>query len=308
MKKIDYLGIDGHTLKLFLTVLEEQSVGAAAARLDLTQSAVSHALDRLRRMARDPLFVKSGRGIVATAHARGLADHARRLLNDMQTFAQGAKFNPADAELSLTVAANDFQRDLLLPGVFRKLSGDLKGVSLRVIPSGLPTVEMLRNNVCDLMITPRPPKAVDVMQRLLFRDRYVCYFDPAARKAPRTLRDYLSSRHVTVVYPHREQLDFDQRLAARGVVRDIAVSVPSFTGAAAFISGSALLSSMPSLLARTVMAKFSSVAIPLGSQGNSTLMDLPMYLVWHRRFQADPMHSWLRRAIEQTVRHLTRKV
>src|SRR5262249_46900830 len=95
MNEIDHFALDGHALRLFLAVLEEGAVPRAARRLDLTQSAVSHGLDRLRRIASDPLFVKSGRGIVATAHAESLAEPARALLERMQAFAQGSRFEPS---------------------------------------------------------------------------------------------------------------------------------------------------------------------------------------------------------------------
>jgi DNA-binding transcriptional LysR family regulator len=98
MKKIDHLALDGHALELFLAVLEEGSVTAAATRLGLTQSAVSHALNKLRRIVGDPLFAKSGRGIVATAHAQALAAKARALIDEMRSFAGGVSFEPASAQ------------------------------------------------------------------------------------------------------------------------------------------------------------------------------------------------------------------
>jgi molybdenum-dependent DNA-binding transcriptional regulator ModE len=85
MKKIDHLALDGHALALFLAVLEEGSVTSAATRLGLTQSAVSHGLNKLRRIVGDPLFAKSGRGIVATAHAQALAAKARALIDEKPT-------------------------------------------------------------------------------------------------------------------------------------------------------------------------------------------------------------------------------
>ena len=115
MNAIDHSDIDGRLLQVLLAVVEERSVTRAAARLDVTQSAVSHQLDRLRAITGDPLFVKSGRGIVATARAEALALHARRLLDELRAFAQGGSFDAAGFEGPVTIAANDLQRDLLLP-------------------------------------------------------------------------------------------------------------------------------------------------------------------------------------------------
>lgn len=302
MSKIDYSALDGHILRLFLAVLEEGSVTAAAARLGVTQSAVSHGLDKLRAIVADPLFVKSGRGIVATAHAHSLAARAHELLDGMKTFAQGAAFDAATARLSLTVAANDFQRDLLLPPLLARVSAQTARIDLRVIPSGLPSGEILREGRCDLLITPRPPVATDVFQRLLFRDRYVCFYDAGKRAAPRNPAAYFKARHITVVYPDNERLEFDRRLAAKKIARDIAVEVPSFYGVPAFLQGTDLLASMPSLLRAGMMKPFAQAAIPL----KDGVTDLPMYMVWHQRFQTDPAHMFLRGELERTTHAVIR--
>ncbi|MCK1269312.1 MULTISPECIES: LysR family transcriptional regulator [unclassified Bradyrhizobium] len=297
MNKIDHLALDGHALELFLAVLEEGSVTAAATRLGLTQSAVSHALNKLRRIVGDPLFAKSGRGIVATAHAQALAAKARALIDEMRSFAGGVTFEPASAQLSLTIAANDFQRDLLLPRFFDHVAAQVTSLNLRVIPSQSPSPAMLRENRCDLLITPLPPSGVDIVQKRLLQDHYVCYYDPKARAAPATRGAYLAARHVTVVYTDNERLDFDRRLAANGFHRDIAISVPSFSGVPSFLRGSQMLASMPSLLAPGVMHGFARVRIPLASR-TRTLAELPMFMVWHQRYQKDPAHRWIRSQLE----------
>lgn len=301
MSDFDHLDLDGHSLRLFLAVLEEGSVTAAATRLGLTQSAVSHGLAKLRRIVPAPLFTRSGRGIVATAQAQALADHARGLLDGLRAFASGSHFDPAQARLDVTIAANDFQRDLILPGFFRQLCATTTRPSLRVIPSGAPGPEMLREGRCDLLVTPIPPVAADIVQKRLFEDRYVCYFDPACRDAPRGAENYLAARHVTVVYTDNERLDFDKRLAARGWVRDIAVSVPSFAGVPPFLKGTTFLASMPSRLDTNLMRGFAQVSIPLEADGSRGLAALPMYMAWHQRFQADPAHIWLRDELERAV-------
>lgn len=298
MRKFDYLALDGHSLQLFLAVLEEGSVTAAAARLGLTQSAVSHSLQKLREIARDPLFVKSGRGIIATGHAQALAEPARRLLDQMQAFAAGAEFEPAKADLDLTIAANDFQRDLLLPTLLRQLQAATRSVRLRAIPSQLPSAEMLRENRCDLLISPVPPTGTDVLQKRLLSDHYVCYFDATMREAPRSMEDYLQAQHITVVYSDNERLQFDKRLEAAGHRREVAVSVPNFSGVPAFLRGTTMLASMPSLLRDSLMRDFAQVSIPLPDVAQQGIGDLPMYMAWHRRVQDDPAHVWLRAQVE----------
>lgn len=298
MNKIDHLGLDGHALQLFLAVLEEGSVTAAARRLGVTQSAVSHALEKLRGIVADPLFVKSGRGIVATAHARSLAQRARHLLDDMKAFSNAAIFDPASAQLSFAIAANDFQRDLLLPTLFQRIAASVARIDMRIVPSGRPTADMLRDGHCDLLITPRPPSGIDIFQKRLLQDRYVCFYDSRKRQAPRTTKDYLGARHIVVVYPDNERLEFDRRLATNDIARDIAISVPSFYGVPAFLRGTDMLASMPSLLGRSMLKDFATAPIPLKGGRAGELTHLPMYVAWHQRFQNDPAHVWMRRQLE----------
>jgi len=215
----------------------------------------------------------------------------------MRSFAGGVTFAPAQAQLSLTIAANDFQRDLLLPRFFGHVAEQVKSLNLRVIPSQSPSPAMLRENRCDLLITPLPPSGVDIVQKRLLRDHYVCYYDPATRAAPANRNAYLAARHITVVYTDNERLDFDRRLAANGFHRDIAISVPSFSGVPSFLHGTQMLASMPSLLAAGVMRGFAHVQIPLASR-TRTLAELPMFMVWHQRYQKDLAHRWIRSQLE----------
>jgi len=222
-------------------------------------------------------------------------------MDEMRSFAGSATFDPASARLSLTIAANDFQRDLLLPSFYRRVAAKVRSLNLRVIPSQSPTPAMLRENRCDLLVTPLPPSGIDIVQKRLLQDHYVCYYDSRARPAPASHADYLAARHITVVYTDNERLDFDRRLEASGLHRDIAISVPSFSGVPAFLRGSDMLASMPSLLAPDVMRGFASVPIPLPSRAGA-LAKLPMFMVWHQRYQKDPAHLWLREELEQTCR------
>ena len=295
MNKFDWSDLDARLLLLLVAVVETGSITAAAQRLGVTQSAVSHLLDKLRRITGDALFVKSGRGIVPTARAEALAVQARELLGELERFARSAEFAPATWQTTFTIAANDFQRDVLLPGLARRLRERAPGVALRVIPSNIPSLELLRLEHCQLVISPRPPEGSDILQKRLFEDRYRVFYDPAVRSAPASKAEYLAADHVTVVYEPRRPLDLDQQLASRGIQRHFAVMVPGFAGVPAFLRGSALLATAPGLMQRGLLRGLASAKVPVPCP------TLPMYMVWHLRHQQDPAHRWLREQLEAVV-------
>lgn len=295
MSKFDHCDLDGHLLQLLLAVHEEGSITRAAQRLGVTQSAVSHLLDKLRAIVGDPLFVRAGRGIVPTARADALVPPARRLLDELRGLVSAVGFEPARFAGTVTIAANDFQCDLLLPRALAVLRAAAPDLALRVIPSGVPTPEMLRDGDCALLITPRPPNAADLLHKRLFEDRYAVFHDASQREAPASAEDYLGAEHVTVVYETHRALDIDQWLAVRGVRRRLAVSVPGFAGVAAFVRGTRRLATLPALLRTGPLRELASAEPPLPCP------PLPMYLVWHARHHDDPLNRWLRQAVEAAV-------
>lgn len=292
----DHRDLDGRLLELLVAVFEEGSITRAAARLGVTQSAVSHLLDKLRAITGDALFVKSGRGIVATARAEVLAVQAREVLDQLRRLATHEAFDPATLQARFTIAANDLQRDLLLPGLLQRLRAQAPGVSLQVMPSDVPSAEMLREQHCQLVISPRPPEGSDILQKRLFTDRYAVYYDPAVRAAPRDLADYLASDHVSVLYHRpRRTLDVDDFLLAQGHLRRIVATVPGFAGLPPFLRGSTWLATAPTLLRCELLRGFALASVPTPTP------ELPMYMVWHQRHQADPVHQWLRGALAATA-------
>lgn len=295
MSEFDHLQIDGKLLQLLVAVIDTGSITGAANRLGVTQSAVSHQIDKLRAIVGDPLFVKSGRGIVPTARAETLAVNARVLLDELRRFAAAEHFDPAQWQTTLTIAANDFQRDLLLPALLDKLRAQAPGVMLRVIPSDVPSAQLLRDDACQLAITPRPPDATDILQRRLFDDSYQVFFDPDQRDAPQTLDDYLAAEHVTVVYHPARALEIDQTLAARGIARRFVATVPGFAGIPAFLRGSQRLATLPGRISGGLLRGFGKAPLPADLPFDAPT--LPMQMIWHLRYRHDPAHRWLREQV-----------
>lgn len=291
MNSIDTLNLDTRSLSTFLTVLDEGSVSRAAIRLGVSQSAVSHTLDRLRQSLGDPLFVKSGRGIAPTQYALRAGPHIRQILDDLQSLSSGPPFTPATAEFTFTIAANDYQRDLLLPGLVSTLRQEAPGIRLQVIPSGIPTADMLRKDVCDLIISPHAPEATDIMQRGLMADRMVVFYDPDYREPPRDMAEYLKADHVSLLFAAGEKPALETSLNARGLTRRNVVTVSNFSGLPEFLRGTDMLATAPERMSNHLLRGFAWVPLPFDFKPFTLLM------LWHRRNQNDPAHRWLRNQV-----------
>ncbi len=291
MNGIDTLNLDTRSLSTFLTVLDEGSVSRAAVRLGVSQSAVSHTLDRLRQSLGDPLFVKSGRGITPTQYALRAGPHIRQILDDLQSLSSGPPFTPATAEFTFTIAANDYQRDLLLPGLVSTLRREAPGIRLQVIPSGIPTADMLRKDVCDLIISPHAPEATDIMQRGLMADRMVVFYDPDHREPPQDMAEYLKADHVSLLFATGEKPALETSLNARGLTRRNVVTVSNFSGLPEFLRGTDMLATAPERMSNHLLRGFASVPLPFDFKPFTLLM------LWHRRNQNDPAHRWIRNQV-----------
>lgn len=302
MSEFDWMDLDARLLRLLVAVIDAGSITGAAQELGVTQSAVSHLVNKLRGIVGDDLFVKAGRGIAPTPRAETLAQRARELLGELELFAAPEIFDPARWRATFTIAANDLQRDALLPGLLAILRAQAPNVVLRVIASNVPTLDMLRDDSCQLIISPRPPDGADIVQKRLFEDRYRVFYDPTMRCAPATKAEYLAAAHATVVYEPRRALEFDAQLAERGLQRRFVVMASGFAGLPAFLRGSDLIATAPSLLRLGLMQDLASAPPPLPCP------KMPMFMIWSQRRHDDPAHRWLRNQLEACARRLTAEI
>lgn len=292
MKKIDYTAIDGHLLRVFMTVLEESSVSKAAVRLGVTQSTVSHSLARLRRFVGDPLFVRSGNSLTATEVAISLKSPVLAVLDGLKGLADRRVFHPRLERMSFVVAANDLQRDLIFPQLLRELRAEQISAQFEFIPSGHPTLAMIRDDRCELALTPFPPDGSDIMQKALLSGNMMCFFDGQMRDAPKTWEEYCNAEHLIVQFT-----DGGTSLRAltgvdKSKIRPATVSVPDFLSIPPFLKGTQLIATVMDLYNIGCLSRLEMAPLPVESE------TLTIYLAWHRRSTNDPANIWLRQRIE----------
>lgn len=295
MKKGNYLDLDGHLLKTFLIILEESSVSKAAERLNVTQSAVSHMLAKLRRIFGDALFVRSGQRLVPTEQANALKDPVLKVLDGMMGLTDQRFFDPHSEDLSFRIAANDMQRELIFPKLLRESRSEGIRLQMEFTPSGVPSVEMLRDARCQLILTPLPPDAPDIYQRRILTGEMRCFFDGTQRSAPKTWEEYCASEHIAVKFSRGRNSFEVLRGIDHSAIRDATISVSNFNAIPAFVMGTNIMATELSLMSIGPLKNLDSAPLPFASEPVS------IYMVWHERSNTDPAHVWLRRRIEQIV-------
>lgn len=298
MNNFDHKDIDWHLLNIFLTVLQESNVTRAADRLDLTQSTVSHALNKLRAIFRDPLFVRAGRGIVPTERARNLREPAMKVLDSMKGLLHERDFHPAGQPMRFTIAANDLTRDLLFPGIFHKSACEGIDLNLKFMPSGIPAASMLNDARCDLILTPVPPEGPDIIQSKLFEGEMVCFFDATIRHPPSSWEEFCNDKHVEVRFANgNNSLSVITEIDS-SMIKDPCVSVSNFSAIPRFIKGSDLIAIELDYMSLGPLKELDHAPLPFRCK------KIPVFLVWHKRDSTDPAHQWLRKEITDAAKSL----
>ncbi|MCR9138771.1 MAG: LysR family transcriptional regulator [Alphaproteobacteria bacterium] len=300
MREIDFHQLDGQILRTFLVILEESSVSRAAERLEVTQSAVSHTLAKLRRIFGDPLFVRSGQGLTPTETALSLKTPARDVLNRLKGLTDQRQFDPKSEAMHFVIAANDMQRDLIFPEIVRSTHDQDIRLSLELIPSGVPSVALLRDSRCDLILTPLPPDAPDLIQQKLFSGMMKCFFDGEETEPPGSIQDYQLAEHVTVHFALGGASD--EVLVAPDLqhIPKPKITVSNFAGITSFIRGTKMLSTQLEYMRLSSLRELTQAPLPFESEPVS------IFMVWHERSNNDPAHKWLRDNVRQIAGKIER--
>ena len=295
MSNFDHLRLDGNTLTTFLAVLEEMSVSRAAERLCVTQSAVSHTLEKLRVILDDPLFVRVGRGIESTARARALQASVESVLDDLKSLTDRRDFDPLVEQMEFTIAANDFPIQLIFPKLLRELSEEGIQLRIRFIPSGIPSVSVLRASRYRLLITPTPPSDPELEKVSLIQSKMEIFYDATVRKPPKTSKQFAESNYVEVRFSDTESSLMALPTFDASTINPPLICVPNFSSLAPMIKGTDRITTQIAAMKLGLLSELDSAPLPFRTDA------LDLFLIWHRREHDDPAHRWFRERIVGTA-------
>lgn len=298
----DIRHLDFNLLKTLDALLDERSVTRAAERLSLTQPAVSGMLTRLRERFGDPLFVRAQRGMVPTLRAEQLAAPVKQLLSDIEQMLQPQAFDPATAQMIVSMASTDYALRAVVVPFLSALRLQAPNIRVAVQPVDVQHLagQLDRGDIDLALVTP-DSTAPGLHAAALFDERYVCVMragHPDAAAKTWSLERFCSLDHV-LVSPSGGSFQgvTDQALARIGRSRRVTLSVTSFLVLPEILRTSDLIAVVPRRLA-------------LHADGLVMLeppVEVPGFsktLAWHERTHHDPGQQWLRTLLIDTCRRL----
>jgi DNA-binding transcriptional LysR family regulator len=277
LKPAQLLRIDLSLLVLFSTVLEEGHVARAAERLNLTPSAVSHGLRRLRRLLHDPLFLKTPSGVKPTDRARALAGPVTDVLTRVDGIVSTAgPFDPKTAQRCFAIGAPDALAAIFLGPLMVRLAREAPGIDIRLLQlmpqhHGRPTSQVWQTTLTeldaqrlDLAVLPIGPPPPRFAGRLLFEEDFVIAMRRGHRLARKpSLSAYLGAQHMLTSAIGDALGVVDAKLAEQGLSRRVALTVPNFMMALVQLAESDLVATLPRRLVERHAARFNLVTRPV---------------------------------------------
>lgn len=273
-------------------LLEERSVGAAAARLHLSEPAMSRTLARIRRALGDPVLVRSGRGMVPTPRALAIHAEVHELVERAGTVFTAPALDLARLDRVFTFQADDSITAVAAAALLTRVRGEAPGVTIRSLAEGAADSGVLREGRIDLeigVIGDHPP---DVAVEPLMEDRTVGVVragHPFLDGEP-TLERFAAAEHLTTSRRGRLEGPIDTALAEHGLRRRVVASAPSFSSSLLMLMTTDLVGRASRRLHAPIIERLGLVSFDLPVD----VPPVPLAMAWHRRYETDAAHAWLR--------------
>jgi DNA-binding transcriptional LysR family regulator len=302
---IDYNNLRQLDLNLLVALdvlIAEANVTKAAEKLNMSQSAMSYSLKRLRTILNDDLLIRTSREMEVTPYARQISDRVRQILVEIQgTLLIKESFDPSTTQETFRIAASDYVEATIGINLVQQITTQAPGIRIRINNLEKETVmDSLDENRFDLVINAYLPLKSWHVTENLYREEFVCVFRGENSVTEISLTDYLARSHILVSMKDDFQGVSDRILQNQQQFRRVIWSTPHFMTVPFLLANSNCIALLPHRMAQQC-AKAMNLKIlppPIPIEGFTVSM------VWHQRNTNNQAHQWLRQQIIGTVRNL----
>jgi len=309
------MDIDLNLLRVFDILYEERNVTRAAARLFLTQSAVSHALARLRDVLGDPLFVRIPSGLQPTKRAHELAPRLRMALAEIRSVVATPMFDPAKSRQRFTISAATYFCMLIVPRLIALARESAPGISLQIVNISANAAQALDQQDIDIALGAYDKVPPRLRSEVLFRDEKawaIGIHHPLAKR-PLDHAAFLARPRVAIATADKSRepsarndlvtrvLETDDEAGSRRSGQRASASMLVYDTATAIAVTA--LTDMVTVVPRRYAEAYagsSQIRIIAFPPEHDEIIELSM--LWHSRVHDDPGSQWLRALIRQAVK------
>lgn len=296
---MDIRKVDLNLLPVLDALLRQHSVTLAARELNMSQSALSTALARLRDLLEDALFVRTGRGLLPTPRATALAPHVAAILKQVQEQVLSSQaFDPKVSQREFTICHSDVGSYVLWPRIVQAVSERAPGVRMLLrILAHTEIAAALESGAIDAAIGAFPTLPESLFQRKLFDRQYVALVAAGHPLAglKLTVQTFVRTPQLVVRQSSGIQEAIDQTLARLHLQRSLTLEMPSYLMLPPLLRLGRHLTVLPGQLADAFAQEgaFTSLKLPL------ELPSSTIRLYWYRRLHEDAGNVWLRGVIAE---------
>jgi DNA-binding transcriptional LysR family regulator len=293
---------DLNLLVVFTVFAEERSVTRAATRLLLSQPAVSRALQRLREMFHDDLFVRTASGYELTPQAQRLLQELEVMLPRLDRLLSGSRFDPSVEQARFRIAATDNATSVIFPILCREVLPTAPKILFDFVAWRDDSLEELARGGLDLAFNAEDANMPPQLQsEVIYQEEFACVVAAQTTYKRRlTMKQYLEAEHISISILGGLQTIPEKRLAAKGYKRRSVIQVPYFAAAIEGVAGTKLIATVPR---RIAMAEAHNPNIRL-LMPPAELSGFNYLMIWHPRVVTDAAHAWLRGTIREAGRSL----
>ena len=285
---------DLNLLVVFRTLFEEKNVTKASKRVGITQPAMSNALNRLRYLVKDELFIRGPKGMRPTPRAIELSVPIQIALSNIETSLSELNYDPKVSRKQFKLAISDDIAPLILPNLATYLEKNSPNTSLCVRSNqGEEAIRLLDVNEIDFAVGKFDWIPTRFGVEVLFQEEFVCLMKDnhfLASEEKLSMDQYLSTKHLRVAPMEAPIAPIDRSLNQLNLERTISVRIDLITLSPFVLKNSSLVLTLPSKTAQRIAKthNFKIVELPLELEKRNTK------LIWHKELTKHPAYDWLR--------------
>lgn len=290
-------------------LLREKNVTSAAEEIGVSQPTMSGMLKRLRDHLQDPILVRAGTQYELSARAHDLREPVRQVLLTVEDLTRpSSTLELSEIKRHIRIMASELPQMLILPDLIQGALSEAPQLTFEVMPIFDPISRVYSGDV-DLCITGAPLSQVPEPAARLIRTRkildvwFIALVDkdhPLQDSA--TLDQLLAYPHVETQFPGLEASVEELIMFDRSRHKPPVIKVPNFLGVSPMIAGTQRICVIPEILFDMVSAPWGLRAISLPD----SFASISLRAMWHMRHDMDPLHRWIRSAIQEAATRLHR--